>query len=122
MRPMARTFRTFLDPHAPAWPPIIVAAGFLTLWFTAADIAVPIRPFVAAAFLFLGPGIAFVRAIGVRDPLLAPSLAVSVSLAADLLVATAVTYATGFHAALMVALLVLLTLGALVAEARPWRS
>ena len=75
------------------WPTIILvsAVGAGTLTFGGVDS--PIRSVVALWFLFVCPGMAFVRLLRIGDALTELTLAVALSLALDALVAGTMLYA-----------------------------
>jgi uncharacterized membrane protein len=58
-----------------------------------ADLPAPLRAPLVLTFLLLGPGMAFVPLLGLRDPVAELTLALALSLALDVLVAVTMLYA-----------------------------
>lgn len=96
-----------------AWPAALflltVAVSFLTFTGTLS----PLRSAVALPFLFLCPGMAWIRLLHVRSELHELVLAIALSLSIDTIVATAFLYADLPSERLSLAVLVLITLGGL---------
>ncbi len=63
------------------WPLIILGAGCAVILMVAADLASPLRPILVFGFLFVCPGMAFIRLLHLRDRFAEFMLAVALSLA-----------------------------------------
>lgn len=68
------------------WPLVISGAGIAVVLMAAADLASPLRPILVFGFLFVCPGMAFVRLLHLHDRFAEFILAVALSLAIDALV------------------------------------
>ena len=68
------------------WPLIIVGAGIAVVLMVAANLVSPLRPALVFGFLFVCPGMAFVRLLHLRNRFTEFMLAVALSLAIDTLV------------------------------------
>lgn len=82
-----------MRPSAWLWPAVIIGSSLSVGILTFADIESPLRPVVSLWFLFICPGMAMVRLIGVDDMMVEVTLAVALSLALDALVAMTLLYA-----------------------------
>ena len=83
----------------------LFGVGALLLLLIAADVATPVRGFLALAFFATGPGTAIVPHLRVQDGALAWSLAVGLSLVATVAVAQAMVWMDAFSPAAAVAVL-----------------
>jgi hypothetical protein len=103
--------------------PIIILASTAALGgaMTAGG-ASPVRTALAVWVLGVCPGLAVVGAIGLSDRWIEVSLVVALSLALDVIVSGALTYAVGWSPDVALAILLLLSvIGAAVQAARPPR-
>ena len=75
-----------MKKQALGWPLIIVGTGIAVVLMVAANLASPLRPILAFGFLFVCPGMAFVRLLHLHNRFAEFSLAVALSLAIDTLV------------------------------------
>ena len=69
------------------WPIIIVSTGLLLTLIVATNLDSPLRPIAAFGFLFICPGMAFVRLLRLTDRWVELGLAVALSVALDTLIA-----------------------------------
>ncbi len=75
------------------WPAAIISSSIVVGILTFADIESPLRPVISLWFLFICPGMAIVRLVGVDEMVVELTLAVAVSLALDTLVPLVMLYA-----------------------------
>lgn len=75
-----------------AWPGIILFSAVATGVTVLGDLHSPLRPPLALWFLFVCPGMAFVRLLHIRDRLAEWTLAIALSLAIDSIVAATSLY------------------------------
>jgi hypothetical protein len=94
---------------APA--PIVAAAALAAAAVAFAGAPGPLRAPVVLVFLALGPGMAFVPLLGLRDPVAELTLALGASLALDLVVAATMLYAGAWSPPASLAVLAALALG-----------
>jgi hypothetical protein len=73
--------------------PIVAAAALAAAAVAFVGAPEPLRAPIVLAFLALGPGMAFVPLLGLRDPVAELTLGLAVSLALDLAVAMTMLYA-----------------------------
>jgi hypothetical protein len=99
--------RTILWPAALALLTIAVSVVTFTGVFSSS------RPLVAVPYLFLCPGMVWVRLLGVRSELHELLLGIALSLSIDTIVATAFAYADVPSARVSLAVLVAVTIGGL---------
>jgi hypothetical protein len=91
--------------------PIVAAAALAAAAVAFAGAPEPLRAPVVLAFLALGPGMAFVPLLGLRDPVAELTLGLGVSLALDLVVAATMLYAGAWSPPASLAVLAGLALG-----------
>lgn len=60
--------------------PLLLALGFTVLALAVLDVRTPLRPVLTLAFFCVAPGAAFVPRLQIRDPLLAASLVIGISI------------------------------------------
>ncbi|HSD84070.1 MAG TPA: hypothetical protein VLG46_09440 [Anaerolineae bacterium] len=72
--------------HARGWPIIIVTTGIVVALIVMANVRSPLRPILALGFLGIGPGMAFIRLLRLKERFAEFILAVALSLAIDTLV------------------------------------
>lgn len=77
-------------PHLPV---AIVAVASLVVLFAVAQVHSPVRAVLVVVFLLVGPGLAYVPLLGLRDPVLELVLAVGLSIALETLLVTGQVYA-----------------------------
>jgi hypothetical protein len=75
------------------WPAIIILSGVGAGVVALGNVESPIRPLIALWFLFVCPGMAFVRLLRLGEGLSEWPLAIALSLALDVIVAAAMLYA-----------------------------
>ena len=103
-------------------PLIIFASTTALAGAMTAGGASPVRTVLAVWALAVCPGLAVVGAMGLRDHWIEASLVIGLSLALDVIVSGALTYAVGWSPdAALVILLVFSLIGAAVQAARPPR-
>jgi hypothetical protein len=91
--------------------PIVAAAALAAAAVAFAGAPEPLRAPIVLAFLALGPGMAFVPLLGLRDPLAELTLGIAVSLALDLAVAATMLYAGAWSPPASLAVLAAIALG-----------
>jgi hypothetical protein len=91
--------------------PIVAAAALAAAAVAFAGAPGPLRAPVVLAFLALGPGMAFVPLLGLRDPVAVLTLALGLSLALDLVVAATMLYAGAWSPPASLAVLAAIALG-----------
>ncbi len=99
------------------WRRLIILSGAIAGIVTFGSVLPGLRPFVVLPFLLLCPGLAWVRQLRLEYPLAELTLAVSVSLVLDTVVAAGMLYAGAWSPKGSLALLLALTLVALVLDA-----
>ena len=92
------------------WPAIIAASAIGTVLANLAEANQPLRAALAFWFLLVCPGMAFVRLLGLTEPLSEWALAVALSLALDTAVGEALLFAGAWSAATCLAALAALSL------------
>ena len=92
------------------WPIMIVSTALGLGLITFENIASPIRPVIAFLFLFVCPGMAFVRLLRIREPSTELMLAIALSLALDTLVTEAILYAGIWSSRLTLLVLICISL------------
>lgn len=75
------------------WVPVVAGAALAAVLAAAAGAPPALRAPLVVAFLALGPGLAFVPLLGLRDPLGELVVALALSLALDIAVAAGMLYA-----------------------------
>jgi hypothetical protein len=100
----------------------VVIGTLAALAASLAQAPIEIRVPLVVVFALVGPGAAVVPLLRLRDPLGEFTLAVGVSLAADVAVATAMLYAHAWSPEAGLAILALLTLVAAAGQVRSERS
>lgn len=90
----------------------IAAAGVLAAILAAAGASGAPRAIVALPFLLIGPGLAWVRLLRLDDPMTELALAVTVNLALEAIVATALLVTGLWSPGLALAMMVAITLAA----------
>lgn len=104
------------------WSTIIiisaVAAGFVNFVFT----NTPLRPFIIFWFLFICPGMAMVRFLHLKEPLVEWTLALALSLAIDAIIAALQLYAGRWSPAVTLSILIGLSLGGAILQLVTLRS
>jgi uncharacterized membrane protein len=99
------------------WATLVVVLAAAAVAVTLADVRSPARAAIVLAFVLVVPGLAIVRPIGLRDPLVELTLGVAVSVAIDTLAASAILYAGGWSPSLVLVVIVGLTLAATAGDA-----
>lgn len=92
------------------WPVVIVVGALASAWLVYYDIAGPVRAVVTLGFLLICPGMAYIPLLRLKQPAYAVILAVALSLALDLLAATAVLYGGWWSPSLILGILIVLSL------------
>jgi hypothetical protein len=87
------------------WAPIVAAAALAAAAVAFVGAPTPLRAPVALVFLALGPGMAFVPLLGLRDPVAELTVGVGVSFALDLAVAAPMRYAGAWSPGAILAVL-----------------
>ena len=85
---MSALLRKFPD----LWPVVIVLLGLFAFLTAAMGVLPEWRTPIVMGFMFICPGMSFVRLINVKDPLISITLAVALSLAIDTVVAMVQLY------------------------------
>jgi len=98
--------------------PLVAAAALAAAAVAFAGAPGPLRAPVVLAFLALGPGMAFVPLLGLRDPLAELTLGIAVSLALDLAVAATMLYAGAWSPPASLAVLAGIALGGAAVQHR----
>jgi hypothetical protein len=93
-----------------AWPAALLFLTIAVTFVTFTGMLTPLRALVAVPFLFLCPGMVWVRLLRVRSELHELVLGIALSLAINTIVATAFVYANLSSARLSLAVLVVITL------------
>lgn len=75
------------------WPAVIAGSAAAAALLTFADISSPLRPLVLFWFLLVCPGMALVRLIGLRQPLVEWTLGIGLSLVLSMAVPSITLYA-----------------------------
>lgn len=101
------------------WPIVITLSALSAGLLVFADIQSPLRAPVIWWFLFVCPGMAFVRALRFEDRIAAWSLAIALSLTLDALVAGALLYAGRWSPPIGLAVLIGLSLIGVVLQLSP---
>jgi hypothetical protein len=98
------------------WPALIllsvVMVGLVVFVFP----MLPMRPLIVFLFLFISPGAAFVRFLGVREPVSMGTLAVAISLPLDALIAGCQLYAGHWSPELTLGIIMALTVACLLIQ------
>ena len=102
------------------WPVVIVVAALASARLVEYDVAGPVRAVVTLGFLLICPGMAYIPLLRLQQPVYAVILAVALSLALDLLVATAVLYGGWWSPALILSILIVLSLIGALAQVVVW--
>jgi hypothetical protein len=97
-------------------PSLVVGLGGAALLLAVFDVQSPLRVLTAAVFLLIGPGLAFVRLLTLKDTLAEVTLSVVFSLAIHTLISEALVLARVWSGTLGLAISVALVLGANVLE------
>jgi len=84
------------------------------------DVTNPLRPIVALWFLLICPGMAFVQLLDYRDTLYEFVLAVSLSLALDLIIASALLYSGLWSPELILSILIALSFIGVLCQLMQW--
>jgi hypothetical protein len=100
---------TLLDHYNWKWPAIITISTALVTALILNDVQGPVRTVVAAWFLFICPGMSFVRLLRLPNQAHQFVLAVALSLVLELLIAMVVVYMGAWSMTLVLAILVVLT-------------
>jgi uncharacterized membrane protein len=98
--------------RADRWAALVVVLAAAAMALTLADVHSPARAAIVLAFVLVAPGLAIVRPIGMRDPMVELMLAVAVSVALDTLAASAILYAGAWSPNLILAVVAAITLAA----------
>ena len=93
------------------WPPVIAAAALAATLVALLGAPGPLRVPLVLGFLALGPGMAFVPLLGLRDPLAELTVAFGVSIGLDLAVAAAMLYAGAWSPITSLVVLAAIALG-----------
>lgn len=72
---------------------LLLALGFLVLALAVLDVRSPLRPVLTLAFFCVAPGAAIVPRLRIRDPLLAASVVVGISVVVSMATAMAMLWA-----------------------------
>ncbi len=99
------------------WRRLIILSGVIAGSVTFGSVLPALRPFVVLPFLLLGPGIAWVRLLRLESPLAELTLALAVSLVLATAVAAGMLYAGAWSPKGSFAVLLALTVVALVLDA-----
>src|SRR5215217_7121699 len=99
-------------------PAVVVASLALLAVVVAAGIGAPLRPMAAVWFLLVCPGLALVPLIGIGDFWDEIALALGVSVALDVVVATGLVYADAWSPALIVGVLAAISLAGAALQLR----
>lgn len=105
-----------------ALPGAVAASGTACAIMIALDLDSPVRAVVALAFLGLGPGLAVVGLLQIRDPVQQVALAVAASFAIDTVVAVTLLYLEAYSVGLAFAIVAAFTAVALVLGALRGRT
>jgi len=84
------------------------------------DVANPVRPVLALWFLLICPGMAFIQLLNFRDYLYEIVLAISLSLALDLLIASALLYTGLWSPELILLILIVLSTFGVLCQLVQW--
>jgi uncharacterized membrane protein len=108
--------------HGPWLRPTLVAASVLALGaVAAAGVASPLRPLLTVWFLLFCPGLALAPLLRLGDGWNQLAVAIPLSIALDILVASAFMYAGAWSAPLIVAVLAAISLLGAALQVRGWR-
>ncbi|MEM7113925.1 MAG: hypothetical protein AAF614_15935 [Chloroflexota bacterium] len=91
------------------WPVGISAITFATLLAVLADIESPVRPALVFIFIFLCPGLAYVRLLGLGNRILEWTLSVAFSISVATLVSEAMLFAGLWSSPRILVIIVLIT-------------
>jgi hypothetical protein len=92
------------------WPIIIIASTIGVSLVTFGDVKSPIRPLIVMWFLFICPGMAFVRLLQLKEGFAEWTLAIALSFAMDTIVAGGMLYAGAWSPKWSLIVLVFLSL------------
>jgi uncharacterized membrane protein len=91
------------------WTIVIALSTVLVVVFAQNDVASPLRPIAALWFLLICPGMAFIQLLNFNDHLYEIVLAIALSLALDLIIASIILYTQQWSPDLILLILVSLT-------------
>lgn len=92
------------------WPFILIASGIAIGIIQMLNLESPIRPLLAFWFLLICPGMAFVRLLKMKQPLIELTTAIALSLTLNTIVAEVMIYADIWSPDWAVALLISMTI------------
>ena len=99
-------------------PAVVLASLGVLAVVVAAGIGAPLQPLAAVWFLLVCPGLALVPLIRIGDPWEEIALALGVSVALDIVVATALMYADAWSPALIVGVLAAISIAGAALQLR----
>jgi len=98
------------------WPAIILVSALAVCLSVFVFSSTIIRPFIAMEFLFICPGMAFVRLLRLRETVVEWSLAIALSFAIDGIVAGLMLYAGKWSPPAILGIIVCLSVGGAFAQ------